>query len=530
MSTRRPIIALFVILMTLAPGAVASAQEAGDPFVRLDSQSKTELDLSVMVDDLMPRLSAILAEEDPESAEALLLFVELLGVDALQYLESETKQTRDRSTCKFELTLDPNRSETVLYRLLTTPNGKCDFARYVNRDELVGFVTIHNFPHYLEILLDFLGSTEMVALSEGQIPVDDAGNLALGPFVPRTDLLPLLSGEFDFFILEQGEEAAANPMIQPYFMVLGATDGFALRDRIVEIAGMLGGGDIGGMLDAVEPEMVGAFELKVLPMGGALAVSPEYLVIGMDPDRMRSMLAARSGDLKVPDGIEWAYIDGPRYGAHMESLMGMMAMMGGEDAAEIAWMMEMYEVLFEHMEYEEILYRSTKTGMKGEVEVRGPMTTGVYRMAIDLLDKLPLLMAMEREKEAGNAYGQAIMLMDEAMMAWAADHEGTYPADPTLLLEEGYLEEWPFVAENPAGVFGDWCYTYHPYVDAEGTVVGYIFFLYGDEPGTGHDVYTEENVAAEGPFAPAADGMPDGVASFCYDGTALEIIEGYYGR
>ncbi|MCP4573692.1 MAG: hypothetical protein GY838_15140 [bacterium] len=529
MSTRIHFVALLLILMLSGLGAAAAAQEAGDPVIRLDSRSKVELDLGIMMDDLLPRFIDVVAEEDPEDAEMFRHMLELIGMDALDRIKSETKQTRDHSTCEFELTLDPERSETLLYRMLTTPNGSCDFARHVSRDEVVMFVTLHNFPHYLGLVLDFMATPEIVEMA-GDMPVNAEGELDLGGFVPRTDLLPLLSGELDFFFLDPGDEVALNPMAAPYFMVLGATDGFALRDRILEIAAMSGGGDFGAMLGEIEPEMVGGFELKVLPFGGALAVSEDYLVIGMAPDKMRDLLADRDGDLDVPDGIEWAYIDGPKYGAYMESIMAMAGMMAPEDAAETAWMMEIYDVLFDHMEYEEILYRSTDDGLEGSIEVRGPIMTGMYKMMVELLDKLPLIMAMQEDKDEGNDYRSAIMHVDEAMMAYAVDHDGYYPAAVTELLEEGYLEKWPFQPETPAGVFADWAYTYHTYPDEHGNIEGYILFLYGGSADAGYDVYTEENVAAEGPYELGADGMPDGVVSFCYDGVALEPVQEFFNQ
>jgi hypothetical protein len=294
------------------------------------------------------------------------------------------------------------------------------------------------------------------------------------------------------------------------------------------------GDDISGMLDAVEPETVGDFELKVLPFGGALAVSGDFLVVGMAPDVMREVLAGKKGDLKVPDGIEWVYMNGPKYGAYMESMMGMAAAMSPEESAETDWLMEIYGVMFDHMEYEEILYRSTKTGLEGEVDVRGPVLTGMYKMLPALMDKLPELMAMkeakEQEEEARDAYRGAIGMVDQAMMAYAAANDGTYPEDPYQLLEQGYVDEWPFVGATPAGTYAEWAYTYHTYHDESGAVNGYVFFLYGGGERTGYDVYTAENVAAEGPFRPAEDGVPDGVVSFCYDGVAIDLIDEYFGR
>ena len=45
---------------------------------------------------------------------------------------------------------------------------------------------------------------EVAELLDG-LPVDENGDLALPGFVPRTDLLPLLSGELYIFILDAPE-------------------------------------------------------------------------------------------------------------------------------------------------------------------------------------------------------------------------------------------------------------------------------------------------------------------------------------
>ena len=530
MSTRKSFFFILLSLFLLSFGYSAMAQEAGDPIIRMDSSSKTELDLSIMVQDMLPRLINIIAEEDPENAEMIQNMLDLIGIDALMNLKTETKESRDHSEAEMTLTLDPQKKDTLVYRLLTTPNGECNFAKNVSRDETVMFMTIHNFPHYLDVIFDFLASPEMVEMMEGELPLNENGDLDLGGFVPRRDLLPLLSGEFDFFVLDSPEGAEANPMTMPFYLVLGAHDGFALRDKILEIASIMtgeAGEGITSMLDSIEPEMIGDFEMKVTPFGAAFAVSQDYLVIGMDPDSMREVLEGNKGDLKVPNGIEWAFINGPKYGDFLESALGMAAMMSPDDAGEMEWMMEMYGVLFDHLEYEEILYRSRTNGLEMEFVVDGPVLTGVYKMLPTLLDKLPEIMAMEKEKEYENEYRGAIAIIDDAMMAFASDHNGFYPEDPRELHQYGYMNDWPFMTETSIGDYFDWGYNYHPYYSEDAEVVGYIFVLFGGGEGTGYDLYTEENMATEGPFNIDRDGMPDGVASYCYDGVALDLVQEY---
>lgn len=532
MSTRPSIVALLLTALVLVAAPAAVAQDEGDPIIKMDGSYDIELDLGMMVEDLLPRLLSAMAEEDPEEAEAVRRVLDLMGIGALDRLIAESEQSRDHSVTEFEITLDPEHAETMIYRMLTAPNGSCEFARYVDRDDVVMFMALHNVRSYLELVLDFLARPELAEML-GDMPVNADGDLALGEFVPRRDLLPLLSGELDFFFLEGPDDMPLNPMTAPYFLVLGSSDGFALRDKILEIAAM-SGTDLSGMLDAADPEMIGEFEFKALPFGGAVAVSEDFLVLGMAPDVMRGVLEKKRGDLKVPDGIEYVYMDGAKYGAYLESMMGMAAMMDPDEASETYWLMEIYGVMFDHIEYEEVLYRSRKDGMEGTLEVSGPVMSGMYKMLPALLDKLPEIMAMQKLKQqkedAGSAYRGAIGAMDQAMMAYAVDHGGTYPEDPAQLYQDGYLEEWPFLNRLPAGEYGDWDYSYHVYRDENDTVNGYIFFLYGGGEGTGYDVYSAENVAAEGPFAIGGDGAPDGVVGFCYDGVAIPMVDEFLGR
>jgi len=523
-----------LILMSL--GALTSlAQEPADPIIRLDSETKLELDLGMMMDDLLPRLMALLEEEDPEQAQTVQFALDLIGLEALQNLKLESKESKDHSKTKVRLTLDKEHSDSLLFQLYTTPNGPCRFARYLDRDELAMFASIQNFAHFMDVIFEFLKRDDIAALL-GDMPVNEQGDLDLDGFVPRTDLLPLLSGELDIVLFTVAEGEELNPMSMPMSLVLGSTDGFALRNMIVGLMEATNpeAGGISSMLAEIEPEMVGDFEMQVTPFGLVIATSEDFLVLGMQPERMRPMLAGEHSGMKVPDGIEYAMIDGENYGDLMGGLMAMSAMMGG-DQGETEWMMEFYDGFFNYLETEEVLYRSRGDNVfEAEIETRGSVITGLYQMLPTFIDRLPEIMA-EAENEFGgddptDGYQDAIGMMDQAMMSYAADHDGAYPEDPTTLYQEGYLEEWPFLNESPAGTYSDWSYSYHTYRDDNGVVNGYIFFLYGGDPTGGYDVYTPENIIAEGPFAIAEDGIPDGVVSFCFDGVALKMVEEYFDR
>ncbi len=526
-------VVLAAILPCLTAGA-APAQPAADPVIRMDSSSNIELDLGMMVRDVLPRLMPILAVADPADSAKAQLLAGYLGVDQLGRLRMETKQSRDRTTTRILITVPDAAADGLLPRLFRLPNGRCRFGKYVPTDKLATFSTLHDFAAGLGIVLDELDRPELAEVTAA-LPRNADGDLSLGDFTPRTDLLPLLSGELDAFILEPAADAPlASPLAIPFYLVLGSTDGFALRDRLLQLAGDLGGESAGGLADMIAsltPEQVGDFELVAPPFGGALAVSRDFLVLGMDPAPLREMLARPAGDLDVPDGVEWVVMDGPRYGRLMGSLMEMGAAMAPQDQAETQWMTQLYDVLGTSMESEEVLYRTTGKGLEIRSRVDGPVMSGLYRMGLQMLDQLPAKLEQEKQEKAAEAvkarYAEAVRKLDTAMTAWAADHGGTYPDDPHELVAAGYLDTFPLGEAVPAGGFEPGGYTYLVLHDETGANAGYFLFAYGPERDNGYDVFTPENVAAAGNFQVARDGRRDGVISFCYDGLALAQMEAY---
>ena len=534
MSVQKQFIVIMLAAISLGFGASAMAQSSGDPIIRMDSNSKMEVDLGMMAEDLFPLLLEALEAEDEESAAMASFFWQQLGLDALQLLKMESKQTKDNSTSKVLITLDQEKKDSLIYRFFTLPNGQCNFGKNVQKDQLVMFMTLHNFSSYLDIMLDFLAKPEMAELL-GELPLDENGDLAIGDFRPRTDLLPLLSGELDLFILESPEGTVVSPLSAPYFLVLGSTDGFALRDKILEIASMMGGeagGGIAEMIQSMEPELVGGYELLEFPFGGALAVNEDYLILGMAPAPMREMLTIGAGDLRVPDGLEWVYMNGPKYGAYMDSVMDMATAMSSGEEYETQLMMKVYSILFEHIETEEYLCKSRSGGLEITTEVNGPVMTGLYKLAYVMLEELPEIIEQQQlkdeKKSALEGFQDAVGMVDKAMMAYAEEHDGTYPEDPVQLYEEGYMDSFPLSGSVEPGQYMEWGYTYHALRDEEGKIEGYFFFVYGGPEGDGFDVYTPENLADPENFRIGRDGHPDRVASFCFDGTALEQADRYF--
>lgn len=529
MSVKKTLLTLLLAGLALVQVGPALAASDSDPVISLDSRSKIELDLSVMIQELIPALTNTVATENPEEAQSIQLFLDQLGLDSLQRLRMESKQSKTRSTSKGLITLDPQNKDGLLPRLLTMPNGSCRFSRHLDKDQLVMFTTLHNFSTYLDIFLDFLSQPGMDQFT-GELPLDQDGDLVLGDFSPRKDLLPLLSGEMDFFILEQPADAAASasPLQMPYCLVLGSTDGHALRDKLLDLATSLGGdkgGSLADMIRSLEPETLGDFEMVRFPFGGALAVSNDFLVLGLNPDSLGEILATEKGGLKVPDGIEWVYMDGPRYGSLMGTIMDLTTQMAPDDSGNTELISRLYEILFDHLESEEVLYRSRPDGLEIKAEVDGPVVTGAFKMIQFAVQELPDIIARQKDQAGADTYPsdyeEAVTLMEDALSSYADDHDMTYPEHAEDLVGAGYLENFPLGREIPPGTYEDWGYTYFPLHDDSGAVDGYLLFVFGGGEGTGYDVYTPENLAASGDFKISSDGQPDGVVTFTYDGSAV---------
>ena len=526
------LVALVILLAGIipAPGGAAPTESDHDPIIKLESSTSVEVDLGMMIDDLLPTLLESLEAEDEDSAEMTGFLLNQLGLDALQLLKMEALLTKEKSTSRITITLDPDKEDGLLYSFFTTPNGRCGFGDYIYQDELVMFMTLHNFSSYLETTLDFMARPEIADLL-GDMPTDENGDLLIGTFSPRKDLLPLLSGELDFFLLESPDDSAVELLSAPYSLVLGSHDGFALRDSILELMAMLGM-DLTEMLNSEETYPIGDFEFTVLPFGGALAVSEDYLVISMDPVSLAGMLLEKGGNLKVPDGIEWGYMDGPGYSVYMESMLSMASVFSSDESNGNELMMKIYSTLFEYIETEEVLVRSQAGGLEIRTEVDGPVMTGLYEMTYVMLQELPALMEMQRlraEEDAEmNDYQGAVDIIDKAMMVYAEDHDGAYPETPEELFSQGYMKTLPQFAPSPAGAFLEWGYTYHTLRDENGIPDGYFLFLYGGNPQDGFDVYTPENLLDTENFLIGRDGVADGVASFCYDGSAIEQVDRYF--
>jgi hypothetical protein len=517
----------------------APAQDEASPILTFETESEIELDLAMMVDDVLPLLMDAAAVEGEENAASMQMVLDLVGVEALDRLRLKVRAREDHGRSEFTLTLGPEAADAFLPRLLAIEDRESRFARHLDRDQVVTCSVLHDLRAHLDLVLDMLARPDVTAML-GDMMVDVSGEFTIQGITPRTDLLPLLDGELTVITLDAPAEPSQTapmplPLPLPVSMVvaLGSTDGHELRDRLAEMMDGVGGVSGGGIVDmmaALPADTVGSFEILAIPFGVAIAASQDFLVLGTSSALLAEVLADDDGDLDVPEGLAWSYVNGPKYAEMLAQVTTMAAMMSPADLQENLMTARMYDALLAHMDTQTQHVTSRPGRLTIENEVDGTLPTGLYRTAIRALEELPATLELEkqkREREAAIAPLRAIVgELDAAFIAHAEDHDGLYPADPHALVDGGYLESFPLERSVPPGEYAEGAYTYLPLHDDAGEIAGYFLFVYGGGEGTGYDVYTPQNVAAaEGDFVVGSDGVPDGVATSCYDGLAIEQWE-----
>jgi hypothetical protein len=133
----------------------------------------------------------------------------------------------------------------------------------------------------------------------------------------------------------------------------------------------------------------------------------------------------------------------------------------------------------------------------------------------------------EEMEKTEHRYRDVTADLDEALTRYGQDHDGVFPENAEGLVEAGYLDRFPDLTPTPLGEYVDGGYTYVPLRDEAGTVAGYFLFVYGGGEGSGFDVFTPENLAHPEAFRMDSDGTKDGVANFCYDGTAIDQVNAW---
>ncbi len=294
------------------------ATAADGPFLRADACSAYEVDLGRVRDDLLPLLLAAMRGEDPQETRDFEDFLDLSGVRALDRLCLVSRSSVDRSCASLELELDPRADGGILAALSGVRGGRCRFARYVREDEVLAFATLGNLPGSLEALLPFL-TRPATGPGAAWLSFDADGEPLIAGTSVRGRLLPLLAGELDVMQLQPvggGEPAVV--------LAVAARDGSALRDLLLDMAAGHSddaeGAAVLGLVRSLPTQQVGEFLVTALPMGPALAVSRDFLVLASDQAVLREMLARPCGDLRVPREHGWLLVRGEAMSRWREDL------------------------------------------------------------------------------------------------------------------------------------------------------------------------------------------------------------------
>ena len=522
MRSTRYILTIFLAAVLSGTGSNLPAFAASDPILQLDSESKIEIDLQMIVDDLLPILLETAAAESEEEAAKLQLVMDLINVRALDRLYLESAITKEKGRTRATISLLPDAKEGLLPALFAVSPGEYRFGSYLAGEDVVLQFSLPNFSGFLSVALDLLADPqyhEMIPF----LTVDEEGELDIFGIKPRQDLLPLLAGELDLVLFSP----VAGPVgeVPPFTLALGTADGPALKDRILQILGQFAGPEMAAELAAMPGEPVGDYLFYPLPGGVSYAVSQDFLVVTSETERMANLLAEPDRRFKPVRALEYGRLNGDR-------LLEMFASEAGAASEDSSLEDQMRTELFKALGDEPVgmlEYRVT-SGRPGSIDIEvshpGTLLGLQYRMLRTALTMAPKGQALKADRAR---YQDITHLLDTALTAYGVDHDGTFPADPQVLVEEGYLESFPDLQLTPLGEYLEGGYTYVPLSDEAGTIVGYYLFVYGVDPHGGHDVFTAENLADPAHFQVARDGKPDGVVNFCYDGIAIDHVEEWRG-
>jgi hypothetical protein len=335
----------------------------------------------------------------------------------------------------------------------------------------------------------------------------------------QRDVMPLLSGEMDILLFPADPEKASK--IPPMALVFGSTDGARLLDRVFGLlAPKLGEEQIEAM-KSMPAETVGEFAFHSLPVGWSYAVSPEFLIVTSDTARLRGMLAEPAGSLSVPPGWHYLRVDGKFVADMLAAKMGAGNLSDPDAQLKAETLQAITKASAGAIE---IFTTSEPNRWTIDMRQQGSVMDLQYAALREILQAAPRMKALELR---GKRYREAVAMMDKAMTRYGEEHEGVFPKKLESLVKEGYLDALPDLKTTPLGVYVEGSYTYLPLRDEDGVVTGYYYFVYGVDPNGGHDILTPGSVADPGDFVAARDGKPDGIVSFCYDGTAVRQVEAW---
>lgn len=517
---RRPIFTIFMAAIIYIAWNTQVAVAANDPILQLESESKIELDLKMMIDDLLPLALEAAAAESEDQAVWIQMLVDLINVRALDRLYLESELTKQEGRTKVSISLQPEVTDGLLPALFSISPGEYRFGSYLPEEEVTMVVSLPNFAGLLGVLLDLLATPQYRDLIPF-LTVDDDGELDVFGVKPRQDLLPLLSGELDLVMFTP--EEGYDEEMPPFTLAIGANEGSTLRERILEILGQFAGPEMAAELAAMPGEPVGDFMFFSLPEGLSYAVSPDYLVVTSETEKMATLLVEPDRDFKPVRALEYGRLNGD----HLLMMFAAEAVAEGESGSpEDKMKAELLAALGEEpvgmLEY---WVTSDQAGtIDMEIVHPGALMSMQYQMLKTMLTLAPQARALEKEREM---YREILHSVDAAFTAYGEDHGGIFPEQPQVLVEAGYLDYFPELEPTPLGEYLEGGYTYVPLRDETNAIVGYYFFIYGVEPKSGQDVFTADNLADPENFQVGRDGKPDGVVNFCYDGIALDQVEAW---
>lgn len=512
---------VFMVMATVAAGAWSPARAGGDPIIKMQKEAELEIDLGMIRDDFLPTLLGLAAEEEGEATvEQVRTVLDLVGISALDRLHVSSSIDESGGRLKMAVTLDPAQEGGFLGSLFSVPPGQFKFGRYLRADGTVAVLSLGNLAKGILAVNDFAASPEIRAIAP-QIPVDPLGMTSMYGVNAREDVLAYLSGELDLilFPFRPGQESTEPNMA----VALALTDGPAFREKMIGILTSIMGEEPVAELTAAPGEKAGAFTFYPLAQNWVYAVSPDFGVVTNDPEGVKALVSRPGSGLPAVEANSYLRVNGDLL---LDLASGLVERTGGQ----AAWTQMVLDALGRVGE-DPIGLIELKTSTRAdrfEMDLSVPrgLCTAEYRLLKELVAVLPEIKAQEKQKEA---CWTVVKEVDDALTRYGEEHGDNFPETLADLVAAGHLDAIPdTVQPTPLGQYLEKGYTYLPLHDEAGTVVGYYFFVYGLGEGTGHDVFTAENLADPAHFHAAPDGKPDGVPHFAFGGIAIPYMQEEY--
>jgi hypothetical protein len=245
------------------------------------------------------------------------------------------------------------------------------------------------------------------------------------------------------------------------------------------------------------------------------------VIVTSDPERVMDMMARPGRGIQAPAGRQYLRFDG-------DGMLDLVAQVMESDTGS-APEPELAEMLRRSRGGEPIgTVEIMVSSRPGRIDMEMHEPASLFGLEYRLIREVMAAAATARERgQVESGYRDVVAELDGALTRYGEEHDGVFPEDPHDLVDAGYLEAFPDVAPTPVGEYAEGGYSYVVLRYEGGAVAGYFLFVYGGGEGTGFDMFTSENVTHPEAFHVASDGEPDGVVSFCYDGTAIAQVEAW---